>query len=47
MSKEQLGHYVGEFAGRHDRRDADTGDQMEATASGFVGKRLQCAELTA
>ena len=47
MSRKQLGRYVTEFSGRHNLRDADTMDQMEAMASGFLGKRLRYAELTA
>ena len=32
MSEKHLGRYVGEFAGRHNDRPADTIDQMQATA---------------
>jgi len=41
-----LDRYVGEFAGRHNIRDADTVDQMVAIAKGMVGKRLRYADLT-
>ena len=47
MSPKHLGRYVEEFAGRHNLRDADNTDQMEAMASGFLGKRLRYAELVA
>lgn len=47
MSRKHLGRYVAEFAGRHNLRDADTTDQMEAMASGFLGKRLRYADFTA
>ena len=47
MSSKHLGRYVSEFAGRHNLREADTTDQMEAMASGFLGKRLRYAQLTA
>ena len=45
MSEKHLGRYVGEFAGRHNDRPADTIDQMQATARGMVGKRLRYADL--
>lgn len=47
MSRKHLDRYVDEFAGRHNLRDADTTDQMEAMASGFLGQRLRYATLTA
>ena len=43
LSEKHLGCYVGEFAGRHNDRAADTADQMRATA----GKRLPYRVLTA
>ena len=45
MSEKHLGRYVGEFAGRHNARPADTIDQMQATAKGMVGKRLTYQKL--
>ena len=45
MSERHLGRYVGEFAGRHNGRPADTIDQMQATAQGMVGKRLRYRDL--
>lgn len=47
MRAKSLGRYVGDFAGRHNLPEADTTDQMEAIASGFLGKRRRYAELTA
>ena len=47
MSGKHLGWYVGEFAGRHNLRELDTADQMAATASGFVGRRLMNKDLAA
>ena len=46
MSPEHLQHYVEEFAGRHNARDADTVQQMRAIAAGFVGRRLRFTDLT-
>ena len=46
MSREHLQRYVDEFSGRHNRRDADTIDQMRAMARDFEGKRLRFADLT-
>ena len=45
MSEKHLGRYVGEFAGRHNDRPANTIDQMQATAQGMVGKRLRYVDL--
>ena len=45
MSEKHLGRYVGEFSGRHNRRDLDTIDQMQTIATGMIGKRLTYAEL--
>ena len=47
MSPQHLHRYVGEFAGRHNRRPLDTDAMMERTAAGMAGKRLTYAELTA
>ena len=47
MSRKHLGRYVSEFAGRHNPRDTDTADQLEAMARGLLGKRLPYADLTA
>ena len=41
VSAKHSGRYVEEIAGRHNLRDADTTDQMETMAAGFVGKRPQ------
>ena len=40
MSPKHLDRYVAEFSGRHNVRDADTIDQMEAVVADMVGKRL-------
>ena len=45
MSKKHLDRYVGEFAGRHNDRKADTLDQMAAMARGMAGKRLRYRDL--
>ena len=47
MSQEHLQRYVNEFAGRHNIREQDTMDQMQAVVCGLVGKRLFYADLTA
>ena len=41
LSPKHLDRYVTEFSGRHNIRNADTVDQMQALASGMVGKRLK------
>lgn len=46
MGANRFGRYVGELAGRH-LRGAGATNPMEATASGFLGKRLRCVELRA
>ena len=47
MSEKHLVRYVGEFAGRHNDRDADTIDQTSAIARGMAGKRLRYRDLVA
>ena len=47
MSQEHLQRYVNEFSGRHNIREQDTMDQMQAVVCGMVGKRLLYADLTA
>ncbi len=46
MSEKHLGRYVGEFAGRHNDRRADTVAQMIRMAQGMIGKRLTYVDLT-
>ena len=45
MSPKHLDRYVTEFEGRHNRRPADTVDQMVAMAKGMDGKRLRYQDL--
>ena len=45
MSPKHLGRYVGEFAGRHNQRPADTIDQMAAMVRGMEQKRLRYEDL--
>ena len=45
FSEKHLDRYVGEFAGRHNIREADTEDQMAIVARQAVGKRLRYADL--
>ncbi len=47
FSEKHLDRYVGEFAGRHNIREADTEDQMAIVARQTVGKRLRYKDLTA
>ena len=47
MSEKHLQRYVDEFAGRHNIREHDTIDQMNAVVVGMVGKRLGYRELIA
>ena len=47
FSEKHLDRYVGEFAGRHNIRNADTADQMTIIARQTVGKRLRYRELVA
>ena len=45
MSRKHLDRYVGEFAGRHNDRKADTMTQMQAMVRGLNGKRLRYQDL--
>ena len=45
MSPKHLDRYVGEFSGRHNQREDDTIDQMEAMVQGMDGKRLRYKDL--
>ena len=45
VSPKHLDRYVGEFAGRHNLRPADTEDQMVAMVEGMDGKRLRYGDL--
>ena len=47
MSPKHLNRYVSEFATRHNIRDADTLEQMEAIVQGMALKRLRYDELIA
>ena len=47
ISPKHLDHYVTEFAGRHNVRDADTVDQMVDVVAGMGGKRLRYNDLIA
>ena len=47
MSPKHLQRYVNTFAGRHNLREKDTIDQMNAVVCGLVGKRLLYRDLTA
>ncbi|MDE0310843.1 MAG: IS1595 family transposase [Caldilineaceae bacterium] len=47
MSPKHLQRYVGEFAKRHNVREWDTLEQMQAVVAGLVGKRLMYRELIA
>ena len=47
FSPKHLDRYVSEFAGRHNIREHDTLDQMDAVASGMDGKRLRYRDLIA
>ena len=40
MSERHLARYIGEFAGRHNARAADTIQQMAIMAQGMMGKTL-------
>lgn len=45
--EKHLDRYVGEFAGRHNMRNADTIDMMGVVAKQTVGKRLRHRDLVA
>ena len=45
FSAKHTHRYVTEFSGRHNVREADTANQMEALAHGMKGKRLTYREL--
>ena len=47
ISPKHLQRYVNEFAGKHNIRDKDTIDQMNAVIAGMVGKRLMYRDLIA
>ena len=47
IDEKHLGRYVNEFAGRHNDREADTLDQMQAIAGALNGKRLPYRRLAA
>ncbi len=47
LSEKHLDRYVGEFAGRHNDRDADTIDMMRHMVKGMVGHHLRYRELIA
>ena len=47
LSPKHLQRYVSEFAAKHNIRDRDTIDQMNAVVAGMVGKRLMYRELIA
>ena len=47
LSPKHMGRYAGEFATRHNLREADTIDMMSEIATGGVGKRLRYQDLIA
>ena len=47
ISPKHLQRYVNEFSGRHDIRERDTLDQMNAVVAGMAGKRLPYRALVA
>ena len=47
ISAKHLHRYVDEFAGKHNIRDKDTINQMNAVIAGMIGKRLCYADLIA
>ena len=47
ISSKHLNRYVSEFAGKHNIRDRNTIDQMNAVVAGMIGKRLMYRELIA
>ena len=47
LSPKHLDRYVQEFAGRHNLRDQDTGEQISSIRNGMEGKRLRYKTLIA
>ena len=47
LSPKHLDRYVQEFAGKHNLRHADTGDQMRGLVERMDGKRLRYKDLIA
>ena len=47
FAEKHLDRYVGEFAGRHNDREADTIDMMGAMVTGLEGKHLSYRDLIA
>ena len=47
MSPKHLERYINEFSGRHNVREADTIDQMEAAVTHMIGKHLAYRTLIA
>ena len=47
LSAKHLQRYVNEFVGRHNQRESDTLDQMQAMVRGMDQKRLKYADLVA
>ena len=47
MSPKHLERYINEFSGRHNMREADTIDQMEAAFTHMIGKHLAYSALVA
>ena len=47
FSEKHLDRYVGEFAGRHNDREADTIDMMGAMVKGLEGEPLRYRDLIA
>ena len=47
ISAKHLQRYVDEFSGRHNVRELDTLNQMEAVVNRMVGKRLNYKDLIA
>ena len=45
MSEKHLSRYVTEFAGRHNNRNMDTGDNMKTIAAQMIGRKLRYSDL--